>query len=225
MTQLIQRRSPVHDVLEELHPKWGQVQGMSVALSFESSEIERSRRTELALCDLSCLPRISFKGPGAAGWLEQLGIRVPATVYEYSIWNDDGLIVRTDRQEVLLEDGPAGKAVVQILRKHGGGHPGVYRVERQEAAFLLCGAKANDVLAETCGYDFRQPGSRLIMTRVAGVSCAVLPIEAAGISTFHLWLDCSYGVYLWEALYEIVRDHGGEAVGLSCIFPGLLAKG
>ena len=61
--------------------------------------------------------------------------------------------------------------------------------------------------------------ARLIMTRVAGVSCAVLPIEAAGIPQFRLWLDCSYGVYLWEALYEIVRDHGGEVVGHWQCFP------
>src|SRR6267378_7325938 len=100
-----QRRSPVHEVLEDLHPRWGQVQGMSVALSFQSSEIEELSRTELALCDLSCLPRISFKGPEAVGWLEQFGIRVPTIVYDYSSWNDGGLIIRTDGQEVLLEDG------------------------------------------------------------------------------------------------------------------------
>ena len=46
---------------------------MPVAFSFESSEIERSRRAELALCDLSCLPRISFKGPDAADWLDAAG--------------------------------------------------------------------------------------------------------------------------------------------------------
>jgi glycine cleavage system aminomethyltransferase T len=94
-------------------------------------------------------------------------------------------------------------------------------VERQEAAFLLCGAKANHVLVETCGYDFRRPGNRVVMTRVAGVSCTVLPIEFAGIPMFRFWLDCSYAVYLWEALYEIVRDHGGDAVGMACLYPEL----
>jgi sarcosine oxidase subunit gamma len=222
VTRRIQRHSPVNDVLEDLHPQWGQVQGMSVALSFQSLEIEELRRTELALCDLSCLPRISLKGPEAVGWLEQLGIRVPATVYDYLIWSDNGLIMRTDGQEVLLEDGPEGQGVVQVMEQYGVARSGVYRVERQEAAFLLCGAKVHDVLRETCGYDFRQPGDRLIMTRVAGVSCAVLPLETAGASAFRLWLDCSYGPYLWEALYEIVRDHGGDAVGMGCLYPELV---
>jgi hypothetical protein len=113
--------------------------------------------------------------------------------------------------------------VSQILQQHAGGSPGVYRVQRQEAALLLSGARANDVLVETCGYDFRQPGNRLIMTRVAGVSCAILPIEAGGISMFRLWLDYSYGVYLWEALYEIVRDHGGDVVGMSTVQEAITA--
>jgi len=224
MTQKLKRLSPVKDALEELHPRWGKVQEMSVALSFQSSKPERLTRAELALCDLSCLPRASFKGPEAVSWLEGLGIAVPETVYQYSVWNDGGLIMRTDGQEVLLEDGPEGQGIARLTEYYEPARSGVYRVERQEAAFLLCGAKANDVLLETCGYNFQRPGDRLVMTRVAGVSCAVLPIELAGVPAFRLWLDCSYGIYLWEALYEIVRDHGGGAVGMSCIYPELVGS-
>jgi|SRR5215831_1125448 len=224
MTEKLQRRSPVKDVLEELHPRWGQVQGMSVALFFQSSKPEGITRTKLALCDLSCLPRASFKGPEAVSWLEGLGIAVPETIYQYSDWSDGGLIIRTDSQEVLLEDGPEGHGVAHVTEQYGPARSGVYRVERQEAAFLLCGAKANDLLLETCGYDFKRSRDRLVMTRVAGVSCAVLPIEFADIPAFRLWLDCSYGVYLWEALYEIVRDHGGGAVGMNCIYPELVGS-
>jgi sarcosine oxidase, subunit gamma len=223
MIQQLPRRSPVNDLLEDLGPKCGPVQGMLVALSFQPSEIERRKKVELALCDLSCLPRISFKGPEAVSWLERLGIVVPESLYECAVWNDGGLIIRTDGQEVFLEDGPEGQGVAQVIGQYGGVPSGVYRVERQEAGFLLCGAKVNDVLVETCGYDFRQPGNRLVMTRVAGVSCAVLPIELAGTPTFRFWLDCSYGVYLWEVLHEIVRDHGGDVIGLGSIFPSVLS--
>jgi len=62
------------------------------------------------------------------------------------------------------------------------------------------------------------------MTRIAGVSCAVLPLEVGGIPMFRLWLDCSYGVYLWEALYEIVRDHGGDVIGIGSVFPSVLKQ-
>lgn len=220
MTQ-VQRLSPLNEVLEDLRPRWTEVQGMSVALSFQSSEAERLTKAELGLCDLSCLPRTSFKGPDAVSWLQSLGIAVPPMLYQCSVWSDGGLIIRTDGQEVFFEDGPEGQGVAHVTEQYGSSRFGVYRVERQEAAFLLCGAKANGVLLETCGYDFRQPGDRLVMTRVAGVSCAVLPIGSAGIPTFRLWLDCSYAVYLWESLIEIVRDHGGDVVGMGCLYPGL----
>ena len=225
MSQKPQLQSPVKAALEPLDPKWTQIQGMVTALSFRSSAIESASRATLALCDVSCLARVSFKGPDAVRWLKRLGILVPETVYEYSVWSDGGLIIRTDGQEVLLEDGPEGCGVAGVREQYGPDCSGVYRLERQEAEFVLCGAQANNVFLETCGYDFRQPGNRLVMTRVAGVSCAVLPTESAGVPTFRLWLDCSYSVYLWEALDEIVRDHGGDVIGIGSVFPELLAKG
>ena len=57
------------------------------------------------------------------------------------------------------------------------------------------------------------------MTRVAGVSCMVLPLQAKGAPAFRFWLDASYGSYLWEALLEIVRDQGGDAIGLDALYP------
>ena len=57
------------------------------------------------------------------------------------------------------------------------------------------------------------------MTRVAGVSCMILPLQAEEAPAFRFWLDPSYGSYLWEALLEIVRDQGGDAIGLDALYP------
>ncbi len=223
MTQHLQRASPIHDLLEHLQPQWGEVQRMAVALSFQAPEVERSRIQDLALCDFSCLPRMALKGPGAVDWLEQAGIRVPKGLYEYSRWNGEGLVLRTDRQEVFLEDGPMGDGISQLTERHASGASSVYRVERQDTSFLLSGARTNEVLVETCGHDFRQPGSRLVMTRVAGVSCALLPLVTANVPGFRIWLDCSYAIYLWKALLEIIHDRGGDAVGIASFYPELFA--
>jgi sarcosine oxidase subunit gamma len=189
---------------------------MMAAWSFQSVEAEKSRMADLALCDCSCLPRTSFKGPGAVAWLEGLRIAVPPNLYGYSNWNGQGLLIRVDKQEVFFEDDLQGQGVKQIVERHGAATSGVYRVERQDASFLLSGVKSTKVLLETCGYDFRAPGHSLVMTRVAGVSCAVLRLEKRTFPLFRFWLDCSYGAYLWEALHEIVHDHGGDVVGLGC---------
>jgi sarcosine oxidase subunit gamma len=58
------------------------------------------------------------------------------------------------------------------------------------------------------------------MTQMAGVSCAVLPRQLGAVRAWQLWADGTYGPYLWETLLQIVRELGGDAVGLSGL-PGL----
>lgn len=221
-TQTPLRRSPVHDLLEHSNPTWGDVHGMPVALGFKSLEIENQKRGELSLCDVSCFPKLTLKGPDTLMWLQGAGIFVPENVYEYSQFDGGGLIIRTDRQEAFIEDGPKSYEVPRLLELLSAGAANVHKAARQDACFFLTGAKANEVLVETCGYDFRQPGDRLVMTRLAGVSCALLLLETNGVTGFRVWLDPSYGAYLWKALLEIVQDHGGDVVGMACHYEELV---
>ena len=215
------RRSPVHDCLEELNPVWAEIHSMKVPLRFKDATGETQLKPELSLCDLSCLPKVSVKGPESLAWLAQTGILVPESVYGYRSMGDGGLVIRTDRQEVFLEDGPASQRVSEFERELSSHPLGVYLVRRQDASFQLTGVQSNAVLRETCGVDFSQPPDAVVMTRVAGVSCMVLPLQAKGAPAFRFWLDPSYGWYLWKALLEIVRDQGGDAIGLDAFFPRL----
>ena len=97
------RRSPVHGSLEELNPMWAEVHGMKVPLRFKDTVGETHLKTELSLCDLSCLPKISVKGPESMAWLTQTRIRLPERVYEHCSLEDGSLVIRTDRQEIFLE--------------------------------------------------------------------------------------------------------------------------
>ena len=210
------RRSPIHDCLEELNPVWAEIHNMKVPLRFKDAASETQLKAALSLCDLSCLPKVSVKGPECLAWLAQAGILVPESVYGYRLLGDGGLVIRTDRQEVFLEDGP-GSHRVSTFGRELNSHPlGVYVVRRQDASFFLTGARSNAVLREICGVDFSQPPDGVVMTRVAGVSCMVLAEKPAA---FRFWLDSSYGSYLWETLLEIVRDQGGDAIGLDTLIP------
>jgi sarcosine oxidase subunit gamma len=192
---------------------------MQVPIRFGDVAKESRLQAELSLCDVSCLPKMGVKGPEALAWLGQAGTSVPDSLYGVRPLGEGGLAIRTDRQEVFLEDAFGGRRVSQLesaLQTHP---PGVYLVRRQDASFALTGARSNAVLRETCGVDFSQPVNGVVMTRVAGVSCMVLPLQSAEVPVFRFWLDPSYGRYLWDALLEIVRDHGGDAAGLEVIFP------
>ncbi|HEU0007482.1 MAG TPA: hypothetical protein VFS12_15970, partial [Terriglobia bacterium] len=164
------RRSPVHDCLEGLNPVWAEIHNMKVPLRFNDSATESQLKTDLSLCDLSCLPKIGVKGPESLAWLTQTRIPVPENVYGCCSLEEGGLVIRTDRHEVFFEDGPAGHRVSELEHELSSPSSGVYLVRRQDATFLLSGARCNLVLRETCGVDFSQPPDGVVMTRVAGVS-------------------------------------------------------
>lgn len=134
------------------------------------------------------------------------------------------MIVRLASDEFLLEGGPAGH-VLPALAKRLDSHRGrVFPVERQEAIFLLVGSRSLEVLAQTCGIDFgRASRQHLVLTRIAGVSCGVLPETVTGARVWRLWVDASYAVYLWETLLEVCESLDGGTIGAGCLFPELLS--
>jgi sarcosine oxidase subunit gamma len=219
MISLSQRLSPLHDALESLNPRWGAFAGMPVPLDFGDPTAEQAQARTLALCDVSALPRTVSKGPATAEMLREQGVGVPEEILQCLPLPGGGLIGRTGASEFFLEDGYGGNTVAKLDTAFGKGQGGVYRVLRQDAALLLAGSQATEVLAQTCGFDFRQAETRLAMTRVAGVSCTLLPRYVNGLSVFQLWLDGSYGAYLWETLLAIARELGGGVAGWACFFP------
>ena len=196
---------------------------MTAALRFADPEQEDRLKQHLALTDLSCLPRLGLKGAGVLAWLRENGLQTGAALSAVTPIEEHGILVRIDREEVILEDGLRGQVVSRIQEGLSSNPPGVYRVERQEASFLLIGSRTDEVLSQTCGHEFRESERQVVLSRVAGVSCRLLRVEASGIAGLRIWLDPSYSVYLWETLLGIVREDGGDAVGLGCLYPGLFS--
>jgi sarcosine oxidase subunit gamma len=217
------RLSPVHDELEHLHPRWGTIDGMPVALDFGDRTAEHDRERTLGLCDASALPRLEVKGPNVAAFLESHRIALPSEIFDVLPWGSGGVIARTGSASFFLEEGLQGSLIARLVEALDASGPGVYLAPHADAALLLSGTRSTDVLLQTCGYDFRQPGPKLVMTRVAGVSASILHRTMNNVGTFQLWVDGTYGAYLWETLLGIVRELGGDAVGLSAFFPELSA--
>ena len=195
---------------------------MPAVLRFSDPEREDRLRERLALADLSCLLRLGLKGAGVLSWLRENGLQTAEALYAVTPIEEHGILVRIDREEVILEDGIRGQVVSRIRDRLSANPPGIYRVERPEASFLLTGSQTDEVLRQTCGHDFRGSEGQVVLSRVAGVSCRLLRVEVSGIAGLRIWLDPSYSVYLWETLLGIVREDGGDAVGLGCLYPGLL---
>jgi len=223
MTLLAKRRSPIQHLLQAHGGEWTDVDNTPLAVRFDDADTEAKRASELGLCDLSALPKIGVSGNGAPEWLRTHGVDMPETIYDTKRLQDGGWVVRTAQDEYLVESGPPCVTVPALSRELGPGCEGVVRLERQEATLLLTGDRAVEVLAQTCAIDLRSsPKDRLILTRAAGASCGILPWMREEIPVYHIWVDNSYAVYLWETLENIVEELGGRVIGAAAIFPDLV---
>ena len=212
-----QRQSPAHAAIASLKPEWGDWRNMEVPKHFGAPKQEEAAIDELALADLSVLPKFGVKGPGAAAWLAESGSKVPDGVYTWtSLEEKSGRIIRIGLQEFFLEDGFTTDRVEKMIETFEPS-PGVYPVIRQDAGYLLCGRLAPRVLAQTCGVNLSEPDNKVVFSRVAGVSCMLMATELEDLFTVRLWCPASYGIYLWTTLLEIVHDLGGMPIGLESL--------
>lgn len=169
----------------------------------------------VGLADASCLLRFGLKGPEAPRLLEAHGVELPAQVNSFQRSPSGELTARLGRAEFFLEDPPCGTRIAELQRAALA--PGVYPVPRQDAAFVLFGARAERVLAQTTNFDTRmlcREASQAVLTLMAGVSVLLVGYELGGAPRFRIWCDPSFGPYLCTTLLGIVREEGGRATGL-----------
>lgn len=211
-------RSPVHQAIAALGAHWGEVAGTPLALDFGSPEAEaRSART-LGLCDLSALRKLGLKGHGAAGWLAAQGLEIPGDTFGAQQQKPEGIAVRIGEDEYFLESGLSGQPVVALSDRLGPAQGKTYRVERQDATFVLTGSSALRVMTQVCGVNFREcPAWRLVYSRVAGVSAALLPTSGDEVPRYRIWVDPTAAPYLWGQLFQICRELGGQVVGATAV--------
>jgi sarcosine oxidase subunit gamma len=211
------RRSPIESWLCAQGAEWDTLGNGAVATRVAAPDVEAARLAAVGLCDFSGLVKLGIKGLGAADWLRQQGVDVPAEVYAGVALADGGLLVRTGGGEFFYESG--GSGTEPILRREN--IPVPIFVERQDATLLLCGPRTLEVLAQTCGVEVAAaPPRRLIYTRVAGVSCGLWPDAISGLPACRLWVDPSFALGLWESLVEIAEELGGGAVGTAALQAG-----
>jgi sarcosine oxidase subunit gamma len=213
------RFSPIHAWLTAHTREWGSAGDAQLALRLDTADADQTAVSDLALCDVSVLAKLGLKGARAAEWLSSAGVTVPTEVFATGPLVGDGLVVRLGSEEFFLEEGLNQSFVVELGRRLGPGQPGIYRIERHDGTFLLCGQRATKVLAQTCGINFQEtPFSRALFTRVAGINCTILPQMIGGVAIYRLWTDPSFAVDLWHTLDEITSELQGKIVGVASVY-------
>lgn len=164
------------------------------------------------LQDCSWRQRFGCKGPDAAPWLESAGFTVPQPVNSFVIDAAQTLVARLGASEFLVEALGPGQPVIAARERFP--VPRVYPVIRQDAAFILAGPRATDLLLETCSYPFASEtrSNLVVMTSMVGVGVTVVPRRVRETTEFNVWCDPSFGLYLWSTLVGIAREMGGGAI-------------
>jgi sarcosine oxidase subunit gamma len=180
--------------------------------TFPSLEVQNKWATCLGLADTSLLEKWGLRGSGAADWISTMGVDVPETVYATRPLSEGGLIARIGKEEFFLEAAARGQSL-STLRDALPTGGGCTAVVREDASFLVMGNRSLDLFSQTCSHRFAtSPEDKWVYTRIAGVSCGVLPQRIGEKTHYRLWLDPSYAIYLWETLLVIATEFGGGAV-------------
>lgn len=169
------------------------------------------------LRDVSARPRFGCKGPAAEIWLQELDLAVPLEPNSWRCEHGDVLVARLATSEFLVES--IGPVHARISESAGSlldpkqRRAGLVPVLRQDLVLELTGARANDLLLETCNVNFA-PLARdaaaaagpLVLTSMIGVSVTVIPRRDAGEVTYAIWCDPSFGHYFHATLAAIAGD-------------------
>jgi sarcosine oxidase gamma subunit len=159
------------------------------------------------LCALGDHRKVGIKGPGALEWLRGQGIDVPAGVYDVSRGAAGSLVARVGNDEIIIESTSPDGLVDTVDDALNARTSGVYRVDQETTTLLLSGSVANAVWRQACGVDvMHEPPYRILYTRVAGISCGVIPEGTDSDRAYRIWVDYSYAPELWSTLMEIAGD-------------------
>lgn len=182
-----------------------------------------ARLVSSMLREVSARPRFGCKGPAAEVWLHELGLAVPQAPNSWSCERGDVLVARLATSEYLVEslapDHARIREIAASLLDPGRRRSGLVPVLRQDLVFELAGARANDLLLETCDVNFaplaRNAGvdaGPLVLTSMIGVGVTVIPRRGGDEVTYSIWCDPSFGHYLRSTLTGIADDLNRGAI-------------
>lgn len=186
---------------------------------------DRSAVERLAICDLSALPRIGFKGRDALDWLRRLGFDCGGTPNRTYPQSNGVLVAVLAPTEVLLLS-PLASPVLTLADLAGecSLDDGIrrYPVPRADTnfEFMVSGRKAAEMFAKLCGVDLRPAAfgnDAIAQTSVARSNTIIVRVNVDALPAYRILGDSASAEYMWESLVDAMDEFDGKAVGISDI--------
>ena len=184
----------------------------------DSNAVER-----LAICDLSGLPRIGFKGRDTLAWLRGRGFvcddtpnrtyrQQDGTLVAVLAPNEAALLSPLNEPALTLWDLAAACSLDDGVRR--------YPVPRADAnfEFLISGRHAAEMFSKVCGVDLRPAvfaADAVAQTSVARLNAIVVRSDVGDIPAYRMLGDSAAAEFMWDAILDTMAEYGGVPVGLS----------
>ncbi len=223
-------RSPIYRQLVELGADFAEVAGAACAMGFGGDlEAEISRARDLAICDLSALPRAGFKGREAQSWPAAQGLVISPDNNRAVVQDDGALVARLADSEVLiLSDLACESGLCERLAQAWSPDPdpGAYPVPRRDTNcwFMISGVHADALFAKLCAIDLRPHkflNLAVAQTSIARLNGIVIRADSIGPGgdclAYHLLTDSAAAGYMWMCLLDAMAEWGGAPVGLAAM--------
>ncbi|AHB48853.1 sarcosine oxidase [Hyphomicrobium nitrativorans NL23] len=215
---LTRARTPLAHILAERGAHWRTLGDTAAATKLSTSPA----LDELAIVDLSPLPRIGFKGRGTIEAMRARGLLVEAEPNRLFPQDDGSLCLVLAPSEVLILsafDGNESRFSEWEQTFRLDDEECTYPLPRRDshAWLAVTGRRAPAMFAKLCGVDLRLgkfPNHAIAQTSVARINAIVARSDRGETPVFHLLADIASALYLSSCLLDAAREYGGEFAGL-----------
>jgi sarcosine oxidase subunit gamma len=185
---------------------------------------EAEKAHELAIVDLSPLPRTGFKGPRIAAWLAENGVVLGERSNHAYPQAKGMLVARLAPGEVLILGPSDGDDAATTALEAAWTYrvSGVWPVPRRDASFwfVVTGHSAASMFAKICGVDLRPKSfayHAVAQTSVARSNAIVIRDDRGSVPAYHLLGDSASTSFMWTSLIDAMAEFVGRPVGLATL--------
>jgi len=190
------------------------------------TELDQAR--SMAICDLSTLPKIGFKGSGAPSWAENQGVKLPDSANRSIIQPDGCLVAKLSDQELLVlsdilaESHQVAALAEQSTRDHLDNDTQTYLLPRGDSHCWLAvtGNQTAEMFSKVCGVDLRPHKfalGNIAQTSVAKTNAIVIRQDLGQTLSYYILCDISATEFLWDCLLDAMQEYAGSPVGISAL--------
>ena len=176
--------------------------------------------SDVAIVDLSSLPRLGFKGRETIAAMQARGVQLESQPNRAFRQPDGSLCLVLGSSDVFLLGALSGGNPIFTDLETGWSMENetrCYPLPRQHshAWFALTGIAAPDVFAKLCAVDLRLdhfPDLAIAQTSVARLGAVVLRADSDTGPVFHLLFDSTTRAYMQTCLLDAAAEFGGRWV-------------